>query len=168
MNNRPVRLVVLSGAAVMLLLAACAGSADTTATTATDDDNDHTEFTFGEPATAEEADRTVEIVASDDLRFDPESVTVSDGETVLFRIVNEGQLPHDFTLGDEAAQQQHEEEMAEMEGMEMQDEPNAVVLEPGETKELAWRFTHGGTVLFGCHQPGHYEAGMRGEITVGS
>jgi uncharacterized cupredoxin-like copper-binding protein len=24
----------------------------------------------------------------------------------------------------------------------------------------------GGEILFGCHQPGHYEAGMKGIITI--
>lgn len=159
--------LILSAAAVTLLVAACGGTGDSPATTATSgDDNDHTEFAFGEPATPEEADRTIEIVASDDLKFNPDSVTVSPGETILFRIVNDGQLVHDFTIGDEAAQQEHEEEMAEMGGMDMHDEPNAVVLAAGETTELAWTFTEDGTVLFGCHQPGHYDAGMRGEIAV--
>jgi uncharacterized cupredoxin-like copper-binding protein len=164
MKIRSVRLI-FSALAAMLVLSACADSADETPTTIPDDD--HTEFAFGEPASPEDADRTIEVSATDDLRFDPDSVTVAEGETVLFRIVNQGQLPHDFTLGDEAAQQVHEEEMAEMGGMEMPDEPNAVVLAAGETKELAWTFTQGGTVLFGCHQPGHYDAGMKGEVTVG-
>lgn len=169
MKIRSVRLI-LSAFAVMLLIAACADSADDTPTTAPGADDDHTEFAFGEPASVEDADRTVEVIATDDLRFNPDSVTVTEGETIHFRIVNEGQLPHDFTLGDEAAQQEHEEEMkemAEMGGMEMHDEPNAVALAAGETKELAWTFTQGGTVLFGCHQPGHYDAGMKGEVTVG-
>lgn len=129
--------------------------------------DEHAEFAFGEPAAASEADRTVEVVASDALAFDPATVTVEVGETILFRITNEGQLPHDFTLGDEAAQQEHEAEMAGGE-MEMHDEANAVSIPPGETAELAWTFTEPGVVLYGCHETGHYAAGMKGEITVGS
>lgn len=68
--------------------------------------------------------------------------------------------------GDEAMQQEHEEEMLEMSGMSMLEEPNAVVLAPGDTKDLTWTFTEPGTVLIGCHQPGHYSAGMTGTITV--
>lgn len=30
----------------------------------------------------------------------------------------------------------------------------------------AWTFTEPGTVLIGCHQPGHYSAGMKGTVTV--
>ena len=48
------------------------------------------------------------------------------------------------------------------------DDPNAVVLAAGETKELTWRFSEAGTVLIGCHQPGHYAAGMTGTVVVDS
>ena len=48
----------------------------------------------------------------------------------------------------------------------MPDEPNAFVLQVGETKELTWTFTVAGEVLIGCHQPGHYQAGMVGKIKV--
>jgi uncharacterized cupredoxin-like copper-binding protein len=58
--------------------------------------------------------------------------------------------------------------MADMSGDMMHDESNAFVLEPGETKEMTWHFTQSGEVLFGCHQPGHYAAGMKGTITVSS
>lgn len=44
---------------------------------------------------------------------------------------------------------------------------NAVTVHAGETAELTWRFTRAGTVLLGCHVQGHYEAGIRGEVTVG-
>ena len=87
---------------------------------------------------------------------------------ITFRVANHGQIPHDFTLGDEATQNEHEEEMAEMGGMTMPDQANAMVIPAGETKELTWRFTTSGTVIFGCHQPGHYAGGMRGEIIVES
>jgi len=48
----------------------------------------------------------------------------------------------------------------------MGDEPNAFVLDPGQTKETTWTFTAAGELLYGCHQPGHYGAGMVGTITV--
>ena len=48
------------------------------------------------------------------------------------------------------------------------DQANNVTVASGETKELTWAFTEPGTVLIGCHQPGHYAAGMKGQITVGS
>jgi hypothetical protein len=36
----------------------------------------------------------------------------------------------------------------------------------GETKQLTWRFGDTATLEYGCHEPGHYLAGMRGHITV--
>lgn len=123
------------------------------------------DFPFGEPAEMAIADRTIEIATTDDLAFDPAELTVTAGETITFRIVNDGTIIHDFTLGDEATQQQHEEEMAEM-GEMASDQPNAVTVAAGETKELTWTFTQPGTVVIDCHQPGHYDAGMKGLITV--
>ena len=128
--------------------------------------DDHSEFAFGEPADAAEADRVIEITASDDFRFDPASITVTAGEIVTFRVVNTGAIPHDFTLGDEGTQQAHAEEMEEMAGMAMPDEPNAIEIGPGETRELTWHFTEPGSLLIGCHQTGHYEAGMKADVLV--
>jgi uncharacterized cupredoxin-like copper-binding protein len=151
---------------ILTLALAVAGCGDSTsATTATGMEEMESEFSFGQPAGVADADRTIEIVASDDLTFDPAEITVSPGEVITFRVTNDGQIPHDFVLGDEAAQDEHEEEMAEMEGME-HDEPNTVTLAAGETKELTWRFAENGTVIFGCHEPGHYDGGMLGHVTV--
>ena len=109
----------------------------------------------------------IEIDANDDFTFFPEGVAVTAGETVTFRVTNTGVIPHDFVLGDEEMQIEHEAEMAEMSGdMAMHDEPNAFVLEPGETKEMTWHMTATGDVLFGCHQTGHYAAGMKGTVIV--
>lgn len=136
------------------------------------DDHEHmdheTEFAFGEPADAGDADRVIELAVTDQIAFDPRVFTVAVGETVTFRITNSGQIAHDFTLGDLAAQEEHEAMMAEMGTTPMMHtDPNAILLPPGETHELTWRFTTPGTVLVGCHQPGHWNVGMRATITVG-
>lgn len=123
-------------------------------------------FAFGSPANAADADRVIEIHTTDDLRFDPADITVAPGETVTFRLINDGTEEHDFTLGDEAAQDRHAAEMAEMAGMKHHDEPNVATIPAGETVELTWTFNDEGTVLIGCHQPGHYAAGMTGRITI--
>ena len=128
-------------------------------------------FVFGEPADAADADRVIEIDANDDFTFGPAEIAVTAGETITFVITNTGNLPHDFTLGDETTQDAHEAEMAEMAGMaadEMMghDDANAVVIAAGETKELTWHFSEAGTIVMGCHQVGHYAAGMKGTIQV--
>ena len=124
------------------------------------------EFVFGKPAAAARADRKIEVVTKDDFTYDPSVIEVSKGEAVTFVVTNEGKIVHEFVLGDQAFQDEHEREMAEMEGEAMLDEPNAIALEAGETKELTWRFTETGEFLYACHEEGHYDAGMIGAITV--
>jgi uncharacterized cupredoxin-like copper-binding protein len=43
---------------------------------------------------------------------------------------------------------------------------DAVTVEPRQTGDLVWRFSHAGILDFACLQPGHFEAGMKGTITV--
>jgi len=124
------------------------------------------EFEFGDPVDSADASRVIEITALDNFTFEPASVAITAGDTVTFRVTNVGVIPHDFTLGDSATQDSHDAEMAEMVGMEVHDESNAIGLEPGETKEMTWHFTEAGEILFGCHVPGHYAAGMKGDITI--
>jgi uncharacterized cupredoxin-like copper-binding protein len=120
-----------------------------------------------EEASPETSDRvrTVEVAARDDLRFDPASIEVSAGETVRFVVTNAGSIPHDFYVGTEAEQMAH---AAEMGGMDHDADPDAdaVTLEAGETDELTVTFDAPGVLLYGCHQPGHYDGGMVGTITV--
>lgn len=126
------------------------------------------EYEFGRPAAASDASRVIEILA-DEFTFTPATVTVTQGETVTFRVVNTGVVAHDLTLGDSHMQDEHEAEMAEMAGdAAMHDEPNAFVLAVGETNEMTWQMTQEGEILYGCHQPGHYTAGMVGTITIES
>lgn len=127
------------------------------------------EFGFGDPMEAADASRVIEINALDDFTFEPASVVIEAGETVTFRVENVGLLDHDFTLGDSETQDEHEAEMVERVAsgnMAMHDEPNAFGLTSGEVKEMTWHFTEAGEILFGCHTPGHYPAGMVGSITI--
>jgi uncharacterized cupredoxin-like copper-binding protein len=43
---------------------------------------------------------------------------------------------------------------------------DALTVEPGKTGELQHTFDAAGETLIGCHEPGHYEAGMRVAVTV--
>ena len=135
-----------------------------------DMDAEHSEeFEFGDPMEASSASRVIEIKALDDFTFDPASIMIEAGETVTFRVENVGLLDHDFTLGDSETQDEHEAEMVEMAAsgdMAMHGEPNAFGLTSGEVKEMTWHFAETGEILFGCHTPGHYPAGMVGSITI--
>jgi Cu+-exporting ATPase len=114
---------------------------------------------------ARAAERTVTIGATDTLRFAPEAVSVRAGETVAFEISNPGIVAHEFVIGDAAEQQAHEREMTTG---QMNSEPNAVAVPPGQTARLVYTFDQAGTLEYACHVAGHYAAGMRGTITVNS
>ena len=45
------------------------------------------------------------------------------------------------------------------------DEP-AVTVKPGQSGDLTYTFDTAGTYEIGCHQSGHYDAGMKIAITV--
>lgn len=162
--------LVIAGVAVMLLLAACGGSHEghdaggREAASGTEGSGQDSEPGFGSAAVASEATRTVEVNALDALAFEPGSIRVEAGEVVTFVVTNPGRVPHEFVLGDEEYQEEHEEMMQG--GHEMEHGDNAVELPPGETAELTWRFADAGEVLFACHVAGHYEGGMVGTITV--
>lgn len=42
--------------------------------------------------------------------------------------------------------------------------PNSVLLEPGQSEEIVWRFSKKGNIEFACNVPGHYQAGMYGDV----
>lgn len=144
------------------------------------------QFAFGHPGEAAQVNRTIVIQAHDDF-FLPRTVTVKAGETIRFKVVNVGKLPHEFMLGDKDAQAAHEKAMHDMRdssmpgmnmtNMPMNDRPmpgmsitameaNSIVVEPGHTQALIWTFTKPETLAYGCHEPGHFAAGMVGTIEV--
>jgi uncharacterized cupredoxin-like copper-binding protein len=114
-------------------------------------------------------DRTIALDANDMMRITPGAIEVQTGETVAFTVTNSGAIKHEFLIGDAAEQAEHEEEMAsgKEEEMGMDGDSNVLDLEPGETKTLVYTFDDKpGTTLYGCHEPGHYAAGMFGTITI--
>jgi uncharacterized cupredoxin-like copper-binding protein len=145
---------------------------------------------IGEPAKASAATRTVKVTLGDNF-YEPETIQVKAGETVRFVLTNKGELLHEFNIGTAAMHAEHQKEMAmmvdhgmltvtsdnsgmsemdhsKMGGMDMSamkhDDPNSVLVEPGKTKELIWKFPKATDLDFACNMPGHYEAGMVGKI----
>jgi len=137
----------------LLILVGCGGSSSKAAT--------------AQPGDVAKAVRTIDIKATDDLKFDPATVSVKRGETVAFKVANPTKADHEFEVGDAAFQQKHDDEMKAMgSAMNMADEPTGFSIKAGETKTIAFTFPTAGTVLYGCHEPGHYPAGMKGDIKV--
>jgi uncharacterized cupredoxin-like copper-binding protein len=121
-------------------------------------------FWFGHLGEAAEVKRTI-VLAATDLKFTPMQIAVSIGETVKFEVRNDGQLEHEFVLGSEAEQLEHDKEMAASGGMNMTHR-NGVSVAPGRTGTLIWTFTKAGSLQYACHVPGHYVAGMIGQLTI--
>jgi len=120
---------------------------------------------YGQPGSASDVARIIEVTALDSMRHEPSNITVKTGETVEFEIRNARQMRHEFMLGDAKEQHQHAEMMQAHPDM-VHEGPDAVTVEPGQTKTLVWRFGAPGLVEGACHIPGHYEAGMVTRIQV--
>ena len=103
--------------------------------------------------------------ADPNMRFTPSDIRVKQGETVRFVVRNVGVLKHELVLGTGKDLRAHYEAMMKNPEMEHAD-PNMVTLAPGKTGEVLWQFTQAGKVDFGCLQPGHYDAGMKGAVSV--
>jgi uncharacterized cupredoxin-like copper-binding protein len=109
------------------------------------------------------ATRTIDVTMKE-FAYEPASVSVKTGETVKFVFRNEGQILHDAFIGDEAAQTEHEQEMRAGDSHKGHD---AVKVIPGKTGELTHTFDKAGEALIiGCHETGHYAAGMKLTVTV--
>ena len=156
MTLRVRRLPLIVGTvALTTLIAACGASSQSGSTGNVDQDD------------APTSPRTVEVIM-EDIKFDQPTLTVAAGETIDFRFTNDGKVPHDAFIGDAAAQMDHAAEMTEMGdagGHAM--EEAAIVVQPGDSGELSYTFDQPGTYQVGCHQPGHYAAGMKIDVTVG-
>ena len=142
MRNRRTTLGA-TACAVLVIIGACGGSG-------------HDESHGG----TAEATRTVEVEMRD-IAYEPATVSVRAGETVKFVFRNVGAVVHDAFIGDEAAQAEHEKEMRETEGEHHGDDRHAVTVKPGDTASLTHTFEAGDSLVIGCHQPGHYQAGMK-------
>jgi len=142
-----------------LLLAACSSGTGSTGTPT----DPLVESPSVVPSASAAATR-IEVTLTDSFTIELASTTVPADVPVTFVVTNAGAIVHEFLLGDEDAQAEHEQEM--LAGGMAHDEPNGIAVEPGETKELTFTFEEPGETLAGCHEPGHYAAGMKVAITV--
>jgi uncharacterized cupredoxin-like copper-binding protein len=124
-----------------------------------------TQHEWGREGDPKLAARTIEIDMSDRMRFAPQALVVTVGETVRLRVRNRGRTPHELVLGTPAALGQHAELMKRHPGME-HDEPYMAHVAPGRRADIVWAFNREGEFMYGCLVPGHWEAGMQGTIRV--
>jgi uncharacterized cupredoxin-like copper-binding protein len=138
----------------------------------------------GDPANVT---RTIEVVMYDNY-YEPEDLELKEGETVKFVIKNAGEFVHEFNIATAEMHKKHAPEMMMMMehgvleadkinweaakdmqakmGHGMHEEPNSVLLEPGQSAEIVWMFPDHAELEFACNIPGHYDSGMVGEINL--
>jgi uncharacterized cupredoxin-like copper-binding protein len=116
-----------------------------------------------------------ETIDMTDNAYALKTLKATKGETVTFHFNNKGHVVHEAVIGDQATQDEHSMEMASGSAGGMSDMehaggheggPNALSLEPGASGDLTYTFDTAGTTIIGCHEPGHYEGGMRITVTV--
>ena len=112
------------------------------------------------------ATRTVTVTLSDDMRFTPANWQATSGETVRIQVVNTGKVRHEFIIGTEAELKAHADNMKKSKAAHHHHGSNAVSVAPGGSGELVWTFADAGVLHIACFEPGHYDAGMRGTISV--
>ena len=153
---------LLSCVAIGLALAASpaladAGHTHTRPTTGTD---------LGGPGKRADAKRVIRIEARD-RDYNLRQIQVRPGETVRFVIVNKSSIRHEFGIARHADHVEHRKMMEKLPDM-VHDDDEVVTVEPGETKEIVWRFgTHKDALKdleFACNIPGHAEQGMQGKF----
>jgi uncharacterized cupredoxin-like copper-binding protein len=120
---------------------------------------------FGQEGNPKKVARTIKVDMRDDMRFTPSDVTVKRGETVRFVVHNDGRVLHEMVLGTSEALARHAQLMKKFPEMEHAD-ANMAHVKPGKAGEIVWQFTQPGEFEFACLQPGHFEAGMVGKVTV--
>jgi uncharacterized cupredoxin-like copper-binding protein len=76
-------------------------------------------------------------------------------------------MVHEFVLGTSDSLVMHADMMKKFPGMEHSD-PYMTHVAPGKKGEVIWQFSEAGEFSFGCLIPGHFDAGMKGKVLVGS
>lgn len=129
----------------------------------------HAAFAAGEPGDPKKPSRIVQVAMSETedgrMLFTPDTLSVRRGEQVKFVLRNVGKVEHEFVVDSSDGIAEHRAEMAKNPGAPHGD-ANEIYVDPKKSGELVWKFTKAGTFEFACMLPGHYEAGMKGTVTV--
>jgi uncharacterized cupredoxin-like copper-binding protein len=95
-------------------------------------------------------------------RFHPDHFEFEAGTRVTFTVHNNDPIDHEFIIGDEQLQLVHEEGTEAHHGAR----DGEISIPAGGTRATAYTFGEEEPLIFGCHLPGHYNYGMRGDIEV--
>ena len=140
---------------------------------------------IGTKGNKENVDRVITVVMYDNY-YKPNSFKVNKNETIKFEVTNKGELVHEFNIATKEMHLKHQPEMMKMVENEIlladridkkkmkeiskkdhsmaHKHSNSVLLSPGETAELIWKFNNSVEIEAACNVPGHYEVGMIAKI----
>lgn len=110
-------------------------------------------FAFGQPGNDTKISRTIDIDIRDDTGFSIHSTAVRAGETIRFVVRNMGRIRHELRIGDPDYQLAHSEMVRRMPAVE-HDDPNAIIVAPGQSGWIIWQFGSSPVVELTCHLSG--------------
>jgi len=110
--------------------------------------------------------RELRIEMDDTMRFSPSALTVVAGETVKLVLVNRGKMTHELVIGTAAELAEHLREMKSGSAAHHHHSSSEISAEAGQSREVIRSFDKSGELGIACFEPGHYEAGMKGTLTV--
>ena len=130
-------------------------------------------------------DRVIKVTMYDNY-YEPNSINIKKNETIKFIVTNKGKLVHEFNFATKKMHLNHQPEMMMMVENEIlladkidkkkmkemskknpsmaHSHSNSVLLSPGESGNLIWKFTNSVELEAACNVPGHYEVGMIAKI----
>ena len=136
---------------------------------------------IGEKGNEKDVDRVITVSMYDNY-FEPNQIKIKKNETIKFLVKNKGELVHEFSIATKAMHLKHQTEMMEMVENEIilvdkidkikmkemakknpsmaHSHSNSVLLSPGNSAELIWKFSNTLDIEAACNVPGHYEVGM--------
>ncbi len=130
---------------------------------------------LGHPGRAAEVTRTIHLELSE-FRFRPSKILVNKGETIRFWIHNTGKVMHELNIGAVIRHSQlwkrRDKNIYPKSQPMISTDPtkgmisNSISIEPREFAEFIWKFLGDTDAKFYCGQPGHYEAGMSGMVSI--
>jgi len=94
--------------------------------------------------------------------FEPSALTVPHGVPVIFLLVNEDPIDHEWLIGDAAFHERHRTGTEAHHGAR----PNEISIPPLKEIETTLTFGAPGTMQYICHLPGHEAYGMVGTLTI--
>jgi uncharacterized cupredoxin-like copper-binding protein len=102
--------------------------------------------------------RLVEMSMDDTLKFMPDAVAATKGETVRFLLTNAGAVTHEFAVGPK-----DKVDADEVDGVVVKE---ADEITGHHLKVVDYTFDGPGPYGYACHEPGHFESGMFGDIVL--